>query len=80
MHWQTEEMSTDQIQECICEMRCFVRGGVPGIEKLRKVINNIFLHYDIFFHEDKRLIISRIGAGHVVQKTLLEISCQRTDL
>lgn len=40
-------MSASRIQECTAEMKCFVRGGVPGIARLFKVYPNIFTHYEI---------------------------------
>ena len=61
-----------QVQECIAEMRCFVRGGLPGIEVLKRVYKNIFLHYEIFFPEDKRLIIASLGLGHNFQRFFFE--------
>jgi hypothetical protein len=61
-----------QVQECIAEMRCFVRGGLPGIEMLKRVYKNIFLHYEIFFPEDKRLIIASLGLGHNFQRFFFE--------
>jgi hypothetical protein len=61
-----------QVQECIAEMRCFIRGGLPGIEMLKKVYKNIFLHYEIFFPEDKRLIIASLGLSHKLQQFFFE--------
>jgi hypothetical protein len=61
-----------QVQECIAEMRCFVRGGLPGIDVLKRVYKNIFLHYEIFFPEDKRLIIASLGLGHNFQRFFFE--------
>jgi hypothetical protein len=49
------------IDECIAEMRCFVRGDLPGIERLKQVYKNIFLHYRISSEEDIRLVVKSLG-------------------
>ena len=49
-------MSTN-IQECIREVNAFVRGGLPGLSRLRQVLPNIFIHYEINTLRDKSEII-----------------------
>jgi hypothetical protein len=64
---------SDTLQECIAEMRCFVRGGVPGVARLERVYKNIFLHYDIFLIEDKCSILNSLsGLNPVVRNRMLE--------
>ncbi len=45
---------TGQMQECILEIGAFVRGGIPGLDRLNRVLPNIFKAYDIVDHVDKR--------------------------
>jgi hypothetical protein len=55
-------MNTEtNLQECLAEMCCFVRGGVPGIACLVKVFKNIFLHYDVFLVDDQCAVIRSLG-------------------
>lgn len=57
--------------ECIAEMRCFVQGDLPGIERLKKVYKNIFLHYQISSEEDIRFVVERLGVSEGVKRVLM---------
>ena len=50
----------DALQECIAEMRCFVRGGLPGVARLQLVYKNIFIHYGILTTEDKCTVFNTL--------------------
>lgn len=53
--------ASNNLRECTAEMRCFVRGGVPGVAQLQRVFKNIFLHYDVFLLDDQCSIIKSLG-------------------
>lgn len=62
----------DHIQECIKEMRCFVKGDVPGIARLKQVFKNIFRYYDIASSDDMLHIIKSLGLSQRMQNGLLD--------
>ncbi len=63
----------DTLQQCIAEMCCFVRGGVPGVARLEQVYKSIFLHYEIFTTEDKCSVLnSLVGLDPNVRNRMLE--------
>ena len=66
-----EAGANDNVKECIAEMRCFVRGGIPGIARLQQVCATIFGHFGIVLSEDICLVISSIGVGQNMQTDLL---------
>ena len=62
-----------QHTECIAEMRCFVRGDLPGIERLKQVYKNIFLHYQISSEEEIQLIVKSLDVSEDVQNVLMMV-------
>ena len=61
------------LQECIAEMYCFVRGGVPGVARLEQVYETMFIHYDIFTTEDKCSVLnSLVGLDPSIRNRMLE--------
>ena len=62
-----------QHTECIAEMRCFVRGDLPGIERLKQVYKNIFRHYQISSEEEIQLIVKSLDVSEDVRTQLMQI-------
>ena len=55
-HTLANEGVTDirQMQECVLEIGAFVRGGNPGLDRLNRVLPNIFKAYNIVDYVDQR--------------------------
>lgn len=64
------------VRECIEEMRCFVRGGLAGIQRLKLVYKNILKHYEITLVDEIYFIVKSLGVKHEVQRAML-VGCKK---
>jgi hypothetical protein len=61
----------ENVRECIKEMQCFVRGGLPGIDRLLHVYKNIFIAFNISSPNDIYFIINSLGIKQKLQAKML---------
>ena len=47
--------------ECVAEIRAFIQGGLPGLERLRRVAPTIFRHYGVTDPQQKDAILLQAG-------------------
>ena len=59
------------MEECIKEMKCFVRGGRPGIARLLEVHKSIFIHYEIDTRDDAYSVVNSLGLKQELQDRML---------
>lgn len=53
------------VDECVLEVKAFVRGGRPGLERLRLVLFGIFDAFLIREHDEQRMILQKCGLDAV---------------
>jgi hypothetical protein len=57
------------MDECIAELKAFVRGGEPGLERLHKVYPSIIKHFGV---KDRKMYYYVMHMAGVPSSTLLE--------
>jgi NCAIR mutase (PurE)-related protein len=55
------EENQEQVKECMVEIKTFCDGGMPGLERLCRVIESIFKYYEITSSRQQERIIHRCG-------------------
>jgi len=43
--------------KCTSEIKAFVRGGTPGLDRLRKVLSSVFRHYKVTSRKEQAQIL-----------------------